>query len=79
MRRVQGVGPDHDSVYHLQNLLAGDYLAIAVNSLPQNAWFDSRVLEQLWRRATSFRLGDGEHRTLTLQLSTTPINLLNVR
>ena len=78
-RRVRGIGPDHDGVYHLQGLPAGDYLATAVNALPQNAWFDPRVLEQLWSRATSFRLGDGEYQTLNLQLSTTPINLLNAR
>ena len=78
-RYVQGVGPDHDGEYHVQGLPAGDYLAVAVDALPQNAWFDPRVLEQLWSRATSFRLGDGEYQTLNLQLSTTPINLLNAR
>lgn len=78
-RYVQGVGPDHDGVYHLRSLPPGDYLAVAVDALRQNAWFDVRVLEQLWSRATSFRLGDGEYQTLNLQLSTRPINLLNAR
>ena len=78
-RRVHGAGPDHDGVYRLQRLPAGDYLAIAVDSLPRYAWFDSRVLEQLWPRATSFRLDDGEFQTLNLKLSTTPIFLRYAR
>jgi hypothetical protein len=59
----------------MEALPAADYLAVAIDSLPQNAWSNTQVLEQLAPLAVPFRLADGEQRTIQLRLSQTPAGL----
>jgi hypothetical protein len=74
-RSVRGTQARHGGSFRLTDLPPADYLAIAVSELPLNAWFDAEVLRLLRLRATRFRLGDGEHRALRLELSPTPSGL----
>lgn len=61
--------------YRIDRLVGGDYLAVAVRSLPPNAWRDPEVLGQLFPRAEAFRLDDGEQQTVNLELARTPPGL----
>ena len=74
-RLIRGVRPRRDGSYRVETLPTGDYLAIAIDSLPFNAWDDAEVLERLSLVATRFRLGDAEHRRLNLQLAALPAGL----
>jgi hypothetical protein len=78
-RLVRGVRPLHDGSCRIEDLPAADYLAIAVQALPRNAWVDPKVLERLYPFATRFRLGEGEQRTIQLKLSPAPDGLLAER
>jgi hypothetical protein len=68
-RLVRGVRSGQDGQYRIAELPPADYRAIAVESLPWNAWTDPRVLDRLWSSSTLFHLGEGEQRTVNLQLS----------
>jgi hypothetical protein len=67
-RYVAGVRPDQDGRFQVKNLPAGGYYAIALEYLAQGEWNDPEVLERLKGNATSFRLGDGEKKSLDLKL-----------
>ena len=76
---VHAMRPGQDGQYRIQALPPADYLAVAVESLPQFSWADVEVLAQLWPHATRFRLDDGSHVTVNLRLSRTPAGLPVVR
>ena len=76
---VHGLRPNQDGRYRVQSLPPADYLAVAVTSLPQNAWADIQVIDQLWSQATPFQLEEGQQVTVNLQLSRTPAGLPAVR
>jgi hypothetical protein len=66
---VAGVRPDQDGRYHVRNLPAGSYFAVAVDYLPQGEWFDPELLDRLKLKADRFSLGEGESKTLDLKVS----------
>jgi hypothetical protein len=70
-RLVRGVRSGQDGQYRIAELPPADYRAIAVESLPWNAWTDPKVLDRLWSLSTPLHLGEGEQRTVNLQLSPT--------
>jgi len=74
-RLVRGVRSGNDTLYEIRGLPSGRYLAVAVESLPMNAWNDPSVLELLSSSGTPFQLEDGERRTLNLRLSVAPPNV----
>jgi hypothetical protein len=76
-RFVRAARPRQDGRFEVEDLPPADYLAVAVDSLPRNAWRDPAVLERLWPLAERFRLREGERRTLQLKLSPVPSGLLN--
>ena len=76
-RFVRSARPRQDGWFQIEDLPPADYLAVAVESLPRNAWSDPAVLERLWPLATRFQLREGERRTLQLKLSPAPNGLLN--
>jgi beta-lactamase regulating signal transducer with metallopeptidase domain len=75
-RLVRAARPRQDGSYQIDALPPADYVAVAVESLPRNAWTDPHVLERLRPLATPFRLREGEQRTVQLKLSLTPKGLL---
>ena len=69
LSRFISVGrPDQDGRFEVKDLPAGDYLAIALDYVQQGEWGDPAFLERMTPRATSFRLGTGETKTLDLKL-----------
>ena len=68
-RWVTGTRPDQDGRFKVQNLPAGNYLAIAVDYLPQGEWGDPELLDRLKSKAKRFTLGDGATETLDLKLT----------
>jgi hypothetical protein len=68
-RWVQGTRPDQDGRFKVANLPAGNYLAVAVDYLPQGEWGDPEVLERLKSKAKRFTLADGATQTLDLKLT----------
>ena len=74
-RLLRGTRPLQNGQYRVDNLPPGNYRAIAIESLAYDAWTDPGVLERLWPLATSFRLGEGEERTLSLKLASTPAGI----
>jgi protocatechuate 3,4-dioxygenase beta subunit len=67
-RHVTGVRPDQEGRFQVRNLPAGGYYAIAVEYIEQGTWGDPDVLTRLKTSATSFRLRDGEQKTLDLKI-----------
>ena len=76
---VQSARAEQTGQYRIAALPPADYLAIAVESLPANAWRDPEILERLWPQATPFRLDEGEQQVLDLRLVRTPPGLELVR
>ena len=68
-RWVTGTRPDQDGRFKVQNLPAGNYLAVAVDYVPQGEWGDPELLDRLKSKAKRFTLGDGATHTLDLKLS----------
>jgi hypothetical protein len=68
-RWVTGTRPDQDGRFKVQNLPAGNYLAVAVDYLPQGEWGDPELLDRLKSKAKRFILGEGATHTLDLKLS----------
>jgi beta-lactamase regulating signal transducer with metallopeptidase domain len=62
--------------YEIADLPGAPYRAIALTSLPRNAWVNPDVLDRLRLLAKPVRLQDGEHHTLPLALTPTPKDLL---
>jgi hypothetical protein len=74
-RFVRGVRARADGSYRIDELLPADYLAVAVESLPSNAWMDPKVLDRLSSEAIRVTLADGERRNLTVRLSPTLVGM----
>jgi protocatechuate 3,4-dioxygenase beta subunit len=68
-RWVTGLRPDQDGRFKVQNLPAGDYLAVAVDYVPQGEWGDPELLDRLKSKAKRFSLGEGAAHTLDLKLT----------
>ena len=68
-RWVTGTRPDQDGRFKVQNLPAGNYLAVAVDYVPQGEWGDPELLDRLKSKAKRFTLGDGATHTLDLKLT----------
>jgi hypothetical protein len=68
-RWVTGTRPDQDGRFKVQNLPAGNYLAVAVDYLAQGEWGDPEILDRLKSKAKRFTLGDGATQTLDLKLT----------
>jgi hypothetical protein len=68
-RWVTGTRPDQDGRFKVQNLPAGNYLAVAVDYVPQGEWGDPELLDRLKSKAKRFTLGEGATHTLDLKLS----------
>jgi hypothetical protein len=60
--------PDQDGRYVVKDLPPGSYLAIAVDYVQQGEWSDPAFLERVKSRATEFRLGAGDQKSLELKL-----------
>jgi len=68
-RWVTGTRPDQDGRFKVLNLPAGNYLAVAVDYVPQGEWGDPELLDRLKSKAKRFTLGDGATQTLDLKLT----------
>ena len=62
--------------YEVGDLPGAPYRAIALASLPRDAWTDPAVLDRLRLLATPVRLQEGQQHTLSLQLVPAPPGLL---
>src|SRR5262249_53506624 len=69
-RYVDSGRPDQDGRYRVTGLPAGEYFAIAVDSVDPAEATSPEFLERASRRAIRFTLGDGETRAVDLQLTT---------
>jgi hypothetical protein len=67
-RFVRPSRPDQQGQYQIKGLPAGEYLAVAVDYVPDGMWNDPEYLESLRRYAQRFTLRDGDARTLSLKL-----------
>jgi hypothetical protein len=60
--------PDQSGVYRFDTVRPGEYLAVAVETLPPGGSRDPEFLESLRGRATVVRLQEGENQTLNLKV-----------
>jgi hypothetical protein len=67
-RHIAAARPNQSGRFQVKGLPAGDYLAIAVEYIPQGDWNDPEVLERLKTRATRFSLSEGEVKAIELGL-----------
>lgn len=65
-RRLTRVKADGGGAFNIEGLPEGDYLAVAVRSIP--TWPDPAWLESMRAVAVPLRLGDGEARDVNLRL-----------
>ncbi len=68
-RHVTGVRPDQEGRFHVRNLPAGSYYAVAVDYIEQGSWGDPDTLSRLKATASTFSLRDGENKTLDLKIT----------
>jgi hypothetical protein len=71
-RWIRWVRPDQNGRFLVDDLLPGDYLAIALDDVDEAEWLNADYLERLRLRATRVTLGTGEPQTITLELASTP-------
>jgi hypothetical protein len=69
-RRIRLVRPDQTGVFKIQNLPAGDYLLVAVNSFERGAEQDPELLAQLASLARRINVVNGGMSTVTLAAPT---------
>jgi hypothetical protein len=69
-RYVDAGRPDQDGRYKVSGLPAGEYFAIALDSVDPAEAASIEFLERASRRAIRFTLGDGETRSVDLKLTT---------
>lgn len=67
-RHIRTARPNQHGRFMLKNLPAGSYYAVAVEYLAEGDWNDPDVLERLKGKATRFTLGEGDVKTLELDL-----------
>jgi hypothetical protein len=65
-RRIASVRTDAQGRYAVRNLPPGEYRAVAVLDLDQNAWFDPDVLQTLVPATVRFTIAGVETKTLDL-------------
>jgi hypothetical protein len=61
--------PDQDGRYKISGLPAGEYFAIAVDSVDPNETTSPEFLERASRSAIRFSLGDAETKSVDLKLT----------
>ena len=66
-RRVRSARTTKNGNYTFTGLPAGDYCVAAIREDAYGQWQDPQVLEELSRRGTQVRLGDGEEKTQDLK------------
>lgn len=71
-RFLANVRPNQEGQFVVPALPAGDYMAVALPAIAQTEWMDPEFLQALRPVATSFSLGEGEKKTLTLRLQKRP-------
>ncbi len=69
-RYVRTERPNQQGRFEVKGLPPGRYLGVALSDLEDGQASDPEYLEQMRRSATAFDLGDGEHKTLALNLVT---------
>ena len=68
-RFVRAVRPDQKGQYQLRGLPAGEYLAVAVDYVPDGLWNDPEYLESLRRYAQTLTIAEGSSQSLSLKLA----------
>jgi hypothetical protein len=68
-RWVTGTRPDQDGRFKVQNLPPGNYIAVAVDYIPQGEWGDPEQLDRLRPKGQRFVLAEGATHTLELKLT----------
>jgi hypothetical protein len=69
-RFVRSVRPDQQGQFQVKGLPSGDYLAVAIDYVPEGMWNDPEYLEGLRRYAQRVTLTEGDTRALTLKMTT---------
>jgi hypothetical protein len=67
-RRLKSTRTNARGEFGLSSVPPGDYYVIAVPEEQAADWRDPKVLEALARQATQVNIGEGEHKTLSLQI-----------
>jgi hypothetical protein len=75
-RMIRTAFSQPSGAYEVGDLPEASYRAVAVPSLPSDAWTDPEVLDRLWSLATAVRLREKQQQTLDLKLSPAPKGLL---
>ena len=75
-RFVRETRSGRDGGFELTGLPPGDYLAVAIETLPALAWMNPDVLNRLRPLATRFSLDEGEERVVALRISPAPESLV---
>jgi beta-lactamase regulating signal transducer with metallopeptidase domain len=75
-RHVRETRSARDGGFEFAGLPPGDYLAVAMENLPPQAWRNTDVLSRLRPLATSFRLDEGEEQVVSLRVSPAPDGLI---
>jgi protocatechuate 3,4-dioxygenase beta subunit len=71
-RFVRMSRPDQSGLFKIPGLPPADYLAVAVDYVPEGEWNNPEFLGQMKAEATKFTLGEGETKALDLKLKTVP-------
>jgi Carboxypeptidase regulatory-like domain len=67
-RYARWARPNQQGRFAVDDLLAGDYLAVATTDVDDTQWQNADYLERFRAQATKLTLGESEKKTVTLQL-----------
>jgi len=67
-RYVRSARPDQKGQYEIKGLPPGDYLAVAVDYVPEGMWNDPEYLESLRRYGQKLRLAEADTQTIQLRI-----------
>ena len=66
--RVRWVRPNQNGRFAIEGLAAGEYLVVAGDDIDETQWLNADYLGRFRMRATRITIGDGEKRTLELEV-----------
>ena len=77
-RFVRETRANRDGRFEFGDLPPADYLVVALERVPPNAWTDPDVLDRLRSLAIRFELDEGEQQAISLRMAPTPRGLFAV-
>jgi len=71
-RYLRTATPDQDGRFRVSGVVPSDYYVIALEKLQTGQWRDPEFLERIRSKASTFKVVEGETKTLDLKIASAP-------